>query len=65
MDNIARVRQNYQVTLPPDVRKKLGIQEKDQVAFVEIEGGFIVKKVDAEKIRDFLLIDTKVNYRKE
>ena len=32
-----------QVTIPSDVRQRMGIESGDRIEFVEIEGGFAIK----------------------
>ena len=32
-----------QITIPADVRKRLGLESGDRVEFVEVEGGFAIK----------------------
>ena len=32
-----------QVTIPADVRQRLGLESGDRIEFVEIEGGFAIK----------------------
>jgi len=49
MTVIARVSKRYQVVIPKEVRKKLGIKEGDRVVF-EIEGD----EVRIRKVIDFL-----------
>lgn len=46
---IARVSKRYQVVIPKEVRKKLGIKEGDKVVF-EIEGD----EIRIRKVIDFL-----------
>jgi len=46
------VTSKYQVTVPEAVRKRLGIQKGDRVAFVETEAGFIIAR--AERLVDWL-----------
>lgn len=54
-----------QVTLPKKVREKLMIEKGDKIAFIELEQGYLIKKVDEKKLRDFLLIDHKSGYNVE
>ncbi len=49
MSLIARVSKRYQVVIPREVRKKLGIKEGDRVVF-EIEGD----EIRIRKVRDFM-----------
>ncbi len=49
MSLIARVSKRYQVVIPREVRKKLGIKEGDRVVF-EVEGD----EIKIRKIRDFM-----------
>ena len=49
MSLIVRVSKRYQVVIPKEIRKKLGIKEGDRIVF-EIEGD----KVRIRKVRDFL-----------
>ncbi len=49
MSLIARVSRRYQVVIPRDVRKKLGIKEGDRVVF-EIEGD----EIRIRKVKDFM-----------
>jgi AbrB family looped-hinge helix DNA binding protein len=39
----AKVKQNYQITIPVDIRKKLNLREGDRVTFVEEDGKMVVK----------------------
>jgi AbrB family looped-hinge helix DNA binding protein len=32
-----------QITIPADVRRRLGLESGDRVEFVEVEGGFAIK----------------------
>ena len=49
MSLIARVSRRYQVVIPREVRKKLGIKEGDRVVF-EIDGD----EIRIRKVRDFM-----------
>ncbi|MDR0903080.1 MAG: AbrB/MazE/SpoVT family DNA-binding domain-containing protein [Ruminococcus sp.] len=39
----AKVKQNYQITIPVPIRKKLNLREGDRVTFVEEDGKMVVK----------------------
>ncbi len=52
MSAIARVSRRYQVVIPREVRKALGIKEGDRVLF-EIEGD----KIRIRKLRNFLELE--------
>jgi AbrB family looped-hinge helix DNA binding protein len=39
----AKVKQNYQITIPVDIRKKLNLREGDRITFVEEDGKMVVK----------------------
>ena len=39
----ATVTTKGQITIPADVRRRLGLQPGDRVVFVEMEGGFAIK----------------------
>lgn len=62
MIDIASVGERGQVTLPKDIRDALGLKAGDKVAFVNLDGNYIIKKVDEASLRDFLLIDHKEKY---
>lgn len=39
----ATVTSKGQITIPADVRRRLGLESGDRVEFVEVEGGFAIK----------------------
>ena len=39
----ATVTSKGQITIPADVRKRLGLESGDRVEFVEVDGGFAIK----------------------
>ena len=39
----ATVTSKGQITIPVDVRQRLGLESGDRVEFVEVEGGFAIK----------------------
>ncbi len=39
----ATITSKGQVTIPVDVRQRLGLESGDRIEFVEIEGGFVIK----------------------
>lgn len=39
----ATITSKGQVTIPVDVRQRLGLESGDRIEFVEIEGGFAIK----------------------
>jgi AbrB family looped-hinge helix DNA binding protein len=41
--DMARVKSNFQITIPVDIRKKMKIREGDKLQFVEEDGKFFVK----------------------
>ena len=45
-----------QVTIPADVRRRLGLESGDRIEFVEIEGGFAIKPAidDVRSLKGFL-----------
>lgn len=46
---ITKVTRNYQITIPSDIRKKLGIKVGGDVLVIEIEDGkAVIKKSDLE-----------------
>jgi AbrB family looped-hinge helix DNA binding protein len=53
---IVRVQERGQVTLPADLRRRLGLKKGDFVAFVETEGGYLLSRrvSDAMKALDQL-----------
>ena len=42
MLEVARVSSKGQITVPIDIRKRLGVKEGDKVAFIETENGIII-----------------------
>jgi AbrB family looped-hinge helix DNA binding protein len=40
---MARVKANFQITIPVDIRQKLKLREGDKIQFVEEDGKMIVK----------------------
>jgi AbrB family looped-hinge helix DNA binding protein len=38
----AKVKSNYQITIPVDIRKKLNLREGDRVSFVEEDGKMVI-----------------------
>ncbi len=52
MSTVARVSKRYQVVIPKDIRKALGIKEGDRVLF-EIEGD----EIRIRKLRNFLELE--------
>ncbi len=53
---IVKITRNYQVTIPKQIREKLGLKEGDRVEIYWEEDKIIIKKVeeDIEELRDFL-----------
>lgn len=47
---MSRVTEKGQVTIPKEIREKLGIQPGDEVTFEETEAGYVVRK-EVEKSR--------------
>jgi len=51
---IVKLTRNSQITIPKDIREKIGIKEGDRVE-VSVEGDkVVIRKVDLEDITDFL-----------
>lgn len=51
---IVRVTRNSQITIPKEVREKIGIKEGDRVD-VTVEGDrIVIRKVEMDEITDFL-----------
>lgn len=51
---IVKVTRNSQITIPKDIRDKIGIKEGDKVE-VSVEGDkVVIRKVELEDITDFL-----------
>lgn len=51
---IVRVTRNSQITIPKEVREKVGIKEGDRVE-VTVEGDrVVIRKIELEDITDFL-----------
>lgn len=52
--SVVKVTRNSQVTIPKEIRKKVGIKEGDRVE-VTVEGnGVLIRKIEMEDITDFL-----------
>jgi len=49
---IATVTSRGQITLPAPVRRKLGVQTGGKVAFVELDGRYVVENVSMLQLRD-------------
>ena len=49
---IATVTSRGQITLPAPVRKKLGVKTGGKVAFIELDGHYIVENVNMLQLRD-------------
>lgn len=52
-----RVEDDGRVTLPPDLRQKLGLKQGDSVAVVETDGGLLLTTEALLAQRDFELVD--------
>jgi len=61
----AKVLKNNIVTIPKSVREKLGLKVGDKVVFTEVENSYVFRKLDEQKMNQFLLIDTKASYGSE
>lgn len=59
------VQDRGQVTLPKELRERMGIKVGDEVAFIELDGAYYIKKIDHNMLRDFLMIDHKETYKVE
>lgn len=60
---IRKLQDRGQIQIPSNVRKKMGIEPKDQIAFIELSGGeFLIRKVDTNKLRQIVMIDPKTSY---
>ena len=44
-EGVSKITRGFQVSIPPEVRKKLKIKIGDYLAFVEEEGKMIITKV--------------------
>lgn len=42
----SKVTSKGQVTIPKEIREKLGVCEGDQLAFVEVDGEIVIKKAE-------------------
>ncbi|WP_268626974.1 AbrB/MazE/SpoVT family DNA-binding domain-containing protein [Paenibacillus alvei] len=62
MMEFASVGDRGQVTLPKELRDELKIKSGDKVVFIEVDGNYILKKVDEDNLREFLLIDHREKY---
>ena len=49
MDNVTKVTRKYQVTIPKEVRKKLGVEVGDELKVMEKDELIILKKVGKKK----------------
>jgi len=49
MENVTKVTRKYQVTIPKDVRKKLGVEVGDELKVMEKDELIILKKVGKKK----------------
>lgn len=43
---VSKITRNFQVSIPPDVRKQLDIKEGNFIAFFNQDGDIIVKKIE-------------------
>ncbi|MDR0991762.1 MAG: AbrB/MazE/SpoVT family DNA-binding domain-containing protein [Ruminococcus sp.] len=53
MFNMARVKANFQITIPVDIRQKLKLREGDKIQFVEEDGKFFVKNSSITAWEDY------------
>jgi AbrB family looped-hinge helix DNA binding protein len=52
--SIVKVTRNSQITIPKEIRKKVGIKEGDRVE-ITVEGNrVLIRKIEMEDITDFL-----------
>ncbi len=62
---MATISSKYQITLPGNVREKMGLKAGDRVVFVESDGKFVLRKLDdlademTETMKDFTATDRK------
>lgn len=53
-----KVTAKHQVTVPPDVRKALGIKPGDAVSFAVEDGYAVLRKIDAAELAWLKLLDS-------
>lgn len=56
--NSTSLTQKGQITIPIDVRKRLGLSQGDRVAFIEHEGNIVLKPIKNDVRAAFGLIQT-------
>lgn len=44
--NERKIGPKWQITIPAEIRKKLGVQTGDRILFTKVEGGYAMTKLD-------------------